>query len=143
MISLVFIKSIHYLCFFALLYSSAMKNWLLARATLSTAQVQCVRRFDKLSGAAAGIILLTGLSMLLWLAKPTSYYLTQPLFALKISIFVAASALIVLTKIEFKRAVSQAQVIWHVPRKVKVILITDLLGLFLMALLGYLVAHSA
>jgi putative membrane protein len=142
MLALLVVKTIHYLCFAALLYSSAMKNWLLRPARISLAQVQCVRRFDKLSGAAAGVILLTGLAMLLWLAKPTGYYLSQPLFILKISIFVIASSLIVLTKIAFKRALASDEAAWTAPRRVKVILAIDLIGLVMMAVLGYLVSHS-
>jgi putative membrane protein len=142
MLTLLIVKIIHYLCFSALLYSSAMKNWLLCPARISLAQLQRLRRFDKLSGAAAGVILLTGLAMLLWLAKPTGYYLSQPLFLLKISIFVIASSLIVLTKIAFKRALASAEALWTAPRKVKLILAIDLSGLVMMAVLGYLVAHS-
>jgi len=111
-------------------------------ASISATQVARVRKFDKLSGAAAGIILLTGLAMLLWLAKPTSYYLSQPLFFFKISIFVIASGLIVLTKIAFKRALQAPETIWTAPRKVKIILTFDLIGLFAMATLGYLIAHQ-
>lgn len=142
MTTLLTVKIIHYLCFAALLYGSAMKNWLLRPASISLAQVQHIRRFDKLSGAAAGVILLTGLAMLLWLAKPTIYYLTQSLFIFKISIFVVASSLIVLTKIAFKQALASTEAIWAVPSKVKIILTIDLIGLLVMAVLGYLVAHQ-
>jgi putative membrane protein len=141
MSALFVIKTIHYLCFIALLYSSAMKNWLLFQSSASLSQVARVRRFDKLSGAAAGIIFLTGLAMLFWLAKPTQYYIAQPLFALKISIFVLASSLIVLTKFAFKRAIKAAASLWQVPRLVKIILMLDLIGLLVMASLGYTVAH--
>jgi putative membrane protein len=138
---LIAIKTIHYLCFFALLCSSAMKNWLLFPSSVSLSQVVRVRRFDKLSGAAAGIIFLTSLAMLFWLAKPTQYYVTQPLFALKISLFVLASSLIVLTKFAFKRAIKETTSLWQVPRLVKIIFMVDLIGLLVMASLGYTVAH--
>lgn len=140
--ALLFVKTLHYLCFAALLYSSAMKNWLLRPMSISKAHLLRVRRFDKLSGAAAGIILLTGLAMLLWLSKPTGYYAAQPKFWLKISIFIVASGLIVLTKIAFKRALTKDAGAWAVPRGVKAILIFDFWELLAMAVWGYLIAHQ-
>jgi len=47
----------------------------------------------------AGLMLLSGLGLLLWWAKPTSYYLNSEYFAVKMAFFTFGSLWIVLTKI--------------------------------------------
>jgi putative membrane protein len=124
------------LCVFA----SLSKNVLLWRSQLTVAQLGWVRRFDKLSASAAGLLTLSGLSMVSGLAKPSSYYLQNPYFWAKMALFISASALVVWTKVDFKKAVAASVGLWVPPPRVRLIMTVDLFGLLMMAVLGRWIA---
>ena len=134
------VKAIHICALLALLWASLRKNMLLAPARLTGANAQRTARFDKLSAGAAGIMLLTGLAMVLWLAKPPAYYAGNAAFWVKMLIFVVASSLIVWTKVFIRKAKSQA--LSPVPAAVRWVLRLDFAGILLMAALGYAVARG-
>ena len=134
------VKAIHIGAFLALLWASLRKNMLLAPVSLTGANAQRTARFDKLSAGAAGIMLLTGLAMALWLAKPAAYYAGNPAFWFKMAIFIVASGLIVWTKVFIRKAKSQA--ISTVPAAVRWVLRFDFFGILVMAALGFAVAHG-
>ena len=113
---------------------------LLAPTSLTGANAQRTARFDKLSAGAAGVMLLTGLAMALWLAKPVAYYAGNPAFWLKMAIFIVASSLIVWTKVFIKKAKSQT--LSTVPAAVRWVLRLDFAGILMMAALGLAVAHG-
>ncbi len=137
---LIAVKALHMVALLALLWASLRKNILLSNPELTGNNALRTRRFDKLSAASAGIMLLTGLAMVLWLAKPAAYYLHHPAFWAKMAIFVAASALIVWTKVFICKATTHAAL--PVPSAVKWILRGDFAGLLVMAALGFVIAHG-
>lgn len=140
---LIVVKGIHYAALIAILWASFMKNMLLTPREVSTETIRKVSRFDKLSGIAAALLLVSGLSMLYWFAKPTSYYLNSPLFQIKIAIFVIASVLIIFTKIYLKKSkAAEASVSHEVPAHVRFILRFDFVGLLALTSLGYLLARG-
>jgi putative membrane protein len=134
------VKTVHMIALIVLLWASFRKNILLSKQNLSNQNAIKTARFDKVSAASAGIMLLSGLAMLFWLAKPSAYYFALPAFWLKISIFVIASALIVWTKTFIRQAKSQD--VSTIPKTVRSILRLDFLGLLVMASLGILIAHG-
>lgn len=134
------VKALHLSALLALLWSSLRKNIFLTPANLTGANAQRTANFDKLSAGAAGVMLLTGLAMLLWVGKPTAYYIGTFAFWLKMTIFVVASGLIVWTKVFIRRAKSQR--LSPVPRSVRWVLRLDFAGILLMAALGFVVAHG-
>ncbi len=140
MTALTLVKGLHLLALLALLWASLRKNMLLAPASLTVANAQRTRRFDKLSAAAAGTMLLTGLAMALWFAKPFAYYAGHPAFWVKIAIFILASGLIVWTKVYIRKATNQD--VSAIPAAVRWILRIDFAGLLLMAALGYVIARG-
>ena len=135
-------KSVHLLALLGLLWASFQKNRLLVPPTLNQSQLSRVRRFDKLSAATSGVMIVSGAAMLFWLAKPTAYYLLHPGFQVKMALFVVASALIVWTKVSFRRGISSGDEQWVVPAKVRWILRLDFLGLLVMGTLGGMVARG-
>jgi putative membrane protein len=134
------VKALHMLVLLALLWSSLRKNMLLTPASLTAANALRTRGFDKLSAASAGVMLLTGLAMALWLAKPFAYYAGHPAFWVKMAVFVVASGLIVWSKVFIRKATSQASS--SVPAAVRWVLRLDFAGLLLMAALGFVIAHG-
>jgi uncharacterized membrane protein len=138
--TLLLVKTIHYLSLAALLWASFSKNKLLMPNVLNIEQVQRVLRFDKLSAAAAGMMLLTGAAMALWFAKPTAYYVNNPWFWFKLSIFFVASALVIVSKRAAARATGGKD--WAVTQQVRWILRIDFLGILAMLALGVLIARG-
>jgi putative membrane protein len=138
--ALVLVKSIHMIALVALLWASFSKNVLLYADKLTTENAIKTGRFDKLSAASAGIMLLSGLTMLFWVAKPSAYYLALSAFWLKIAIFIVASALIIWTKTFVRQAKTQNPS--PIPKAVRWILRFDFVGLLVMAALGIVIAHG-
>jgi putative membrane protein len=137
---LIAVKALHMLALLALLWASLRKNMLLSAPQLTGNNALRTRRFDKLSAASAGVMLLTGVAMALWFAKPTAYYLHHSAFWAKMAIFVVASALIVWTKVFIRKATTHATL--PVPGAVRWILRLDFMGLLVMAGLGIVIAHG-
>ena len=135
-------KTVHLLALLGLLWASFQKNRLLSPQILSQPELSRVRRFDKLSAATSGLMLLSGAAMLFWLAKPTAYYMSHPGFLAKMCLFLLASALIVWTKLSFRRGIASGDAQWLVPARVRWILRMDFVGLLVMGALGSMVARG-
>ncbi len=138
--SLGLVKALHLGALLVLLWSSIRKNIFLTPASLTGANAQRTANFDKLSAGAAGVMLLSGLAMVLLLGKPTAYYAANPAFWFKLAIFILASGLIVWTKVFIRQA--KSQVSSTVPQAVRWILRFDFAGILLMASLGFAVARG-
>jgi len=65
---------------------------MISSQALDESAVLQLRRWDKVSGAMAGLMLLSGLGLLLWWAKPTSYYLNSEYFAVKMAFLQSAAS---------------------------------------------------
>jgi putative membrane protein len=137
---LIAVKALHMVALLALLWASLRKNMLLSGPHLTGNSALRTRRFDKLSAASAGVMLLTGGAMALWLAKPTAYYLQHPALWIKMAIFVVASGLIVWTKVFIRKATIHDTL--PVPSAVRWILRGDFAGLLAMSALGFVIAHG-
>lgn len=101
-----------YLHFIAIL---TMTVFLSAEAALcrsewmNAATVRRLARVDLIYGAAALLVLLTGLARLLWGGKGWAWYAHNPLFHLKVSLFVLMAAMSVRPTITFLRWRRQLQ----------------------------------
>lgn len=74
--------------------------------------------------------------MVFWLAKPSAFSLDSAWFWAKISLFTIASALIVWTKVDFRKAAADGGTDWIPPIRVKSILAFDFIGLIVLAMIG-------
>lgn len=137
------IKFLHLLALMVLFAASAIKNLLLAKGTVPSQAIRSCRTADQVSGAAAGVVVLTGVGLLYLSAKGAAFYTANPLFWLKIGILIGASLLIVRTKIFFRQQVKKADAsACEVPRPIARILKIDLLSLMVMAYLGVLIVNG-
>lgn len=136
-------KFAHLLAWALLVMSSIQKNRLIFHPALNASIVQKIRVWDKVSGAMSGVMLLSGLGMLLWWAKPTGYYLDSIWFSIKMAFFVVGSTWIVLTKIWMRRALRTAHWPLSAPDMVKRGLRFDLICLSVMTLCGLSLAHGS
>jgi uncharacterized membrane protein len=137
------VKLLHLLAWILLFISSIQKNRLISTPSLDESMVLRMRKWDKVSGAMSGVMLLSGVGMLVWWAKPTSYYLGSIWFAIKMAFFVVGSAWIVLTKIWMRHALRTAQWPQSAPSLVRRGLRFDLICLSVMTLCGLSLAHGS
>jgi uncharacterized membrane protein len=136
------IKLIHLLSLMLLVSSSIAKN-LLVRKALSPESIRKCRTADRVSGAMAGLMVVSGLGMLYLNPRGYSFYACNGLFWLKIALLVVASFFIIRTKIFFKSFPdSQQSGEFKVPASIRSILAFDLFSLFAMAVLGLFIAKG-
>lgn len=105
--------------------------------------VHWARIADRASGAAAGLAVLSGLGLLWISGKGMGFYIANTLFWLKMTLLLVASALIVRTKLFFRKhagAASSTNI--STPHSIPIILKFDFVSLVLMACLGVVLARG-
>ncbi|MCM2346400.1 MAG: DUF2214 family protein [Acidovorax soli] len=70
---------------------------------LNAAVVERLVRLDVIYGVTAFVLLLTGLARVVWGIKGMSWYVSQPLFHVKITLFVAMALLSIWPTLSFRR----------------------------------------
>lgn len=70
---------------------------------MNAAVVRRLARLDMIYGIAALVLLLTGLARLYWGTKGMSWYVSQPLFHVKMTLFVLTALLSIKPSITFRR----------------------------------------
>jgi uncharacterized membrane protein len=136
-------KFIHLLSLVLLIVSSISKNILVRKAAVSASVIRKCRIADRISGATAGLMIVSGIGMLYVSPKGLSFYGGNGLFWLKIALLIVASVFIIRTKIFFRNpanAHGSGEV--KVPSSIKSILAFDLVSLFAMAALGTLIVKG-
>jgi putative membrane protein len=137
------IKFFHLLALLFLFAASVVKNLLLTQTSIESQTIQRCRTADQVSGAAAGIVVLTGIGLLYLSPKGSAFYTANSFFWVKIAVLVIASALIVRTKIFFREQAKRTEFdAVEVPRSIVGILKFDLASLVLMAYLGVLIVNG-
>jgi putative membrane protein len=133
-----------HLCSLLILFSaSAAKNLLLHQKPVSLQHIRRCKIADRVSGTAAGFMVLSGIGLLYASDKGYAFYVDNVLFWVKLAILILASALIIRTKIFFYDAFKRDDgVVVKVPNQIRGILILDLLGLVVMSFLGALMASG-
>jgi uncharacterized membrane protein len=136
-------KFIHLLSLLLLVASSISKNFLVRRAPVTSSVIRKCRIADRVSGATAGLMIVSGIGMLYLSAKGFSFYSGNSLFWLKIALLIVASVFIIRTKIFFRDpAYAHGNEEVKVPMSLKNILAFDLVSLFAMAVLGTLIVKG-
>jgi uncharacterized membrane protein len=137
-------KFIHLLSLLLLATSSISKNILVRRAPVTSSVIRKCRIADRVSGATAGLMIVSGIGMLYLSAKGFSFYGGNGLFWLKIALLFVASVFIIRTKIFFRDpANAQGDREVRVPSSIKNILAFDLMSLLAMAVLGALIVKGS
>ena len=137
----VVIRYCHFLALFGLAAALIIENMAIAE-TISQEDMRNLLRVDAVYGLCAMLTLLFGLTLWLWLGKPSAFYSENPLFRLKLGLFILVALFSVYPTIFFIRhRHSEAESI-RVPIAVRVLLKTELLMLPLIAVLAYLMARG-
>lgn len=137
------IKFVHLLSLLLLFCASAAKNLLLRGDAVNGVSIGRCRIADRVSGAAAGMIVVTGIALIYLSPKGSEHYTTNLSFWIKMTILVLASALIIKTKLYLKaKAKLPGQERIAVPAAITGILRFDFASLIAMTFLGVLVAYG-
>ena len=70
---------------------------------MNAAVVRRLSKLDLIYGIAAGVLLLSGIARVVWGAKGMDWYMSQPLFHLKVTLFVLAGLLSIKPSLDFRR----------------------------------------
>jgi len=74
---------------------------------LNAAVVERLARLDAIYGASAMVLVATGLARVFWGVKGLSWYISQPMFHIKITLVVAIAILSIFPTIAFRRWLRQ------------------------------------
>ncbi len=87
-----FLSAFHFLLIFTLVAILAMQS-LLIRPGLTVANLSLAARLDRAYGGSATLLLGIGFARVLWGAKGSPFYLSNPLFWTKIGLFMTVAVL--------------------------------------------------
>lgn len=74
---------------------------------MNAAVVQRLARLDIIYGISAGVLLLSGVARVVWGVKGMGWYVSQPLFHLKVTLFVLAGLMSIKPSIDIRRWAKQ------------------------------------
>ncbi|NLS12956.1 DUF2214 family protein [Vibrio sp. SM6] len=83
----VWIKYCHLLSIL-ILTAMIVTQWFLVRPTISRRRLEIIAAIDATYGLAALGVLMSGVGLWFWVGKPPEYYTDNPLFHLKVTLFV-------------------------------------------------------
>lgn len=98
-----FLAALHILAILTLVVFLSSQAALCRAEWMNAAVVRRLARLDLIYGLAALALLLTGLARLYWGTKGVSWYVSQPLFHLKMTLFVVAVLLSIKPSLTFRR----------------------------------------
>ena len=137
----VLIKYLHLIGIIAL-GAGLFTQHLLLKRELDAAELKRISVVDLVYGISAGLVLLTGL--LLWFAvgKPASFYTPNPIFHVKLTLFVVIAALSVYPTAFILRNRRDGQERVAVPRSLVMVVRLELLLYFVIPLLAVMMAQG-
>jgi putative membrane protein len=137
----VFIRYLHFIGIF-ILFSSILIEHLYLKKLIAVHEIKKLAVIDLAYGISAGIVLITGFSLWLWVGKPSEFYSVNPVFYIKISLFFIAALISIYPTIFFIRARRSASPIISVPKTVIMIVRMEILLLLIIPLLAVLMAKG-
>ncbi len=136
-----FIRYIHFISIFALC-SALVAEHLLVEKTLSKKQFQKILIIDAIYGVAAAATFLSGLSLWLWVGKPSSFYSGNPLFHIKLSLFVLIALISIYPTVFFLKNRSDKKAEIEIPKKIIMLIRIELTLLLFIPLLAVFMARG-
>lgn len=133
-------KYIHFISIL-LLFSCCLLEYARMKPTILRAEIKRLFWIDALFGFSALIVLLSGLAMALWLAKPLDYYLSNWIFHFKYTLFISIGLISAYpTLFFFRNRKGEETDRLDLPKNMKTVIRLELAGLLCLPLLGILVA---
>ena len=98
-----FLAAVHLLAVLTLVVFLSSQAALCRAEWMNAAVVRRLARLDLIYGLAAMALLITGLARLYWGTKGVTWYVSQPLFHLKMTLFLLTALLSIKPSITFRR----------------------------------------
>jgi len=137
----VIVRYLHFIAILVLAGALLIENMATTR-TINGEDARNLARVDAVYGLSAALVLLCGLTLWFWVGKPTAFYSGNPLFHLKVSLFVLMGLLSLYpTRFYFRHRKSTAEQI-SVPRPLIWVLRTEIGLLLLLPVLAVLMARG-
>lgn len=136
-----FVRYLHFIGFILLASMLMVTNFMIS-SSLSKQELSKLLIIDRVYGASAMLTLFAGLTLWLWLGKPKAFYSANPIFHIKVTIFVLAAAISFVPTRFFIQQSKQADQGIIVPRKIILIKRFEMGLLLLIPLLAVLMARG-
>ncbi|PCH58434.1 MAG: hypothetical protein COC19_08505 [SAR86 cluster bacterium] len=137
----ILIRYLHYIAVAVLIISLIIENMAL-KETMTAEDARNLSRVDSVLGLSAMMVFLLGLSLWLWVGKPSEFYTLNILFKIKLGLFLSIAALSIYpTLFFFKYRNTTLQTI-PVPALVRYLVKAELVLLVFIPLLAYLMARG-
>ncbi|MCU4674666.1 DUF2214 family protein [Catenovulum sp. 2E275] len=101
-----------------IVFSSALvAQHVLLKPEISVAQFKQLKIIDRVYGISALVVLIAGLALLLWVGKPAEFYSKNPVFHIKMTLFVIMAVLSIAPTIFFiKHKITGQESVIKVPK---------------------------
>lgn len=138
----IIIRYVHFISLILLL-AAVLGQHLLLKRTMSRGEIAVVQRLDVVYAIMVGLVLLTGFAQWFWVAKPAQFYSSNPVFHVKITLFLIVGVISAYPSIFFgKQRKGDASEAVQIPKSLLWSVRAELLLLFLMPLLANLMARG-
>ncbi len=138
--SYVIVKYLHYLGILAVV-SAVVAEHLLLDKSLTRKAIKRIATLDGIYGFGAILTLGAGLTLWFGVGKPAEFYTTNGLFHIKVTLFVIVGLLSIVPTVFFiKNRKGDPDEVVEIPKKIVMMIRMELLILFILPLLGTLIA---
>ena len=135
------VRYIHFIGFILLASMLMVTNFMIS-SSLSKQELSKLLIIDRVYGASAMLTLFAGVTLWLWLGKPATFYSANPIFHIKVTLFVVAAAISFVPTRFFIQQSKQAEQSIVIPRNIILIKRFELGLLLLIPLLAVLMARG-
>ena len=136
-----FIRLLHFAAILVLAGALVIENMAL-KAEINAEDARNLARVDGIYGLSAVLTFLFGLTLWLWVGKPSTFYSGNPLFQIKLGLFLLLALLSIYPTVFFiKHRRSEAESI-KVPKAVGVLIKLELVLLVFIPVLAFLMARG-
>ena len=134
-------RLLHFAAIFVLAGALIVENMAL-KPEINAEDAGNLARVNTVYGVSAVLVLLFGLTLWLWVGKPAEFYSTNPLFQIKLGLFITVAILSIYPTLFFNkhRRTEQERII--VPRAVATVIKIELLLLLCIPVFAFLVARG-
>lgn len=135
------IRTLHFIAIFMLAGALVIENMAL-KPIIDGEDARNLAKVDAVYGIGAVLTLLFGLTLWLWVGKPSEFYSLNPIFQIKLGLFFLLALLSIYPTIFFVRNRRSTAAAIVVPRSIGILTKLELVLLFIIPLLAFLMARG-
>ena len=136
-----FIRTLHIVAIFVLTGALVIENMAL-KPTINGEDARNLAKVDAVYGIAAVLTLLFGLTLWLWVGKPSEFYSLNPIFQFKLGLFFLLALLSIYPTMFFLRNRKSTADAIEVPPAIGILTKLELVLLFIIPLLAFLMTRG-